>query len=498
MYTILIIGLLMFLLYVWIKNCFLYWKKRGFESAVGTFPFGNLSGVGSKRTSAEALMELYEEHKEKNDYLGIYLFITPAILAINPEFIKSVLVRDFTYFHDRGFYHNKRDDPLSANLLTLEGQEWKKIRSKLTPVFTSGKLKMMFDIVSEIGDKLVKVLEPKLTEAGDADMREFLAEFTTDVIGNIAFGLECNSLEDPDSEFRKYGKKVFEMSPTRVLRFFLTSAFPNTSRNLGIKSTNEEPAKFFTDAFIKTVEYREQNNIERNDFLQLLIQQKNSSEGLKETSSLTNLELAAEGFIFYIGGFETSSSLLTFLLYEMALNPDIQDRLRDEIKSALDDNDGKLTYDVLSELKYLDMVINETLRKYPPVFFLTRKSNKDFVIPETKLIIPKGTHINIPVYSLHRDPEYYPDSEKYDPERFTPENIKTRQPFTFMAFGEGPRVCIGLRFGIMQSKIGLVKLLTNYKFTICEKSPVPMKFNPSTPFIAPLNGMFLKLESLKR
>lgn len=500
----------MFLLYVWIKNCFLYWKKRGFESAEGSFPFGNLSGVGSKRTSAEALMELYEEHKHNKDYLGIYLFIAPAILAINPEFIKSILVRDFTYFHDRGFYHNKKDDPLSANLLTLEGQEWKRIRSKLTPVFTSGKLKMMFDIVSQIGDKLVEVLEPKLTTEGNADMREFLAEFTTDVIGNIAFGLECNSLEDPESEFRKYGKKVFEMSPTRILKFFFTSAFPNPSRKLRIKSTNEEPAKFFTDAFIKTVEYREKNNIERNDFLQLLIQQKNSSEGLTLT------ELAAESFIFFGGGFETSASTMAFCLYELAQNTDVQDKLRYEIREVMERNGNKLTYDCMLEMKYLNMVLDETLRKFPPIPGSIRKCTIDYSIPGSNLEIQKGTTVMIPTLALHRDPQYYPNPNKFDPERFTDENIKTRHPFSYLPFGkllrenysnetqiklssfsgEGPRICFGMRFGLMQSKIGIAKLIMAYEFSVCEKTTIPMKFIPSQPFLTPTDGMWLNLKVL--
>ncbi|CAO1425544.1 unnamed protein product [Diamesa serratosioi] len=480
MYALLIIGLLMFLLYVWIKNSYLYWNKRGFESAVGTFPFGNLSGVGSKRTSAEALMELYEEHKYNKDYLGMYFFTSPAVLAINPEFIKSVLVRDFAHFHDRGFYHNKKDDPLSANLLTLEGQEWKRIRSKLTPVFTSGKLKMMFDIVSQIGDKLVRVLEPKLTPDGHADMREFLAEFTTDVIGNIAFGLECNSLEDPDSEFRKYGKKVFQMSPTRILKFFLTSAFPNPSRKLGVTSTNPEPAKFFTDAFIKTVEYREKNNIQRNDFLQLLIQQKNSSDGLTLT------ELAAESFIFFGGGFETSASTMAYCLYELAQNTDVQDKLRKEIREVMERNGNKLTYDCMLEMKYLNMVLDETLRKFPPIPGSIRKCTIDYTIPGTNLEIKKGTTVMIPTFALHRDPQYYPNPNEFDPERFTEENIKTRHPFTYLPFGEGPRSCIAMRFGMMQTRVGVVKLLSNFEFTINDKTTIPMVFSPPSIFLSPL------------
>lgn len=140
--------------------------------------------------------------------------------------------------------------------------------------------------------------------------------------------------------------------------------------------------------------------------------------------------------ISQISGFETSSSLSVFTMYELALNPDIQKRLRQEIKSGIEENGGKLSYDVLFGLKYLDMVVNETLRKYPPAFIITRNSTKDFKIPGTEMIIPAKTDININVLSIHRDPEYYPDPDKFDPERFMPENVRNRKPFTFIPFGK--------------------------------------------------------------
>ena len=420
---------LLLTLYLWIKKHHNYWINRGFASAPAIFPIGSIKDVGTKVSLLEKFDEFYKEFKATSPAVGIFFLMKPTLLVIDPVLIRLVFVKDFTSFHDRYVYYNKKDDPISAHMLALDGAEWRERRVKLTPTFTSAKMKTIFDIVDDIGDRFIKAIDKELQISTALEMHELLARFTTDIIGSVAFGIECNCLEDPNTDFRKFGKKSCHLDAVGMFKFIFTSMFPDFSRKLGIPLHSRDVIDFFVSTFLQTIEYREKNNIKRNDFIQLLL-------GLKETSSLTNLELAAEGFIFYIGGFETSSSLLTFLLYEMALNPDIQDRLRDEIKSALHENNGKLTYDVLSELKYLDMVINETLRKYPPVFFLTRRSNKDFVIPETKLTIPKGTHINIPVFSLHRDPEYYPDPEKYDPERFTQDNIKARQPCTFMAFGK--------------------------------------------------------------
>jgi cytochrome P450 family 6 len=219
---------------------------------------------------------------------------------------------------------------------------------------------------------------------------------------------------------------------------------------------------------------------------------------VKESISLTTTELAAEAFIFFTGGFETSSTALTYALYELALNQDIQLKLRTEIEDGLEANEGKLTYDILFNFKYLDRVVKETLRKYPVIPVMLRRCTKEYDIPGTDLTIPEKMNVMIPIYSIHHDPEHYPSPEHFDPDRFLPENSKDRHPMAFLAFGEGPRNCIGERFGMLQVKVALVKLLTNFDFSVCSKTTIPMKFKPAAPFIAPIDGMTLKVKRFSR
>lgn len=300
----------------------------------------------------------------------------------------------------------------------------------------------------------------------------------------INFFHSLTGLEDPNSEFLKNGRRLTDIPAFELVRFFVTLAFPNLSRKLRLVANPKSATDFFSSTFQQTFEYRKKNNIQRNDFVSLLLNLKDQ---------LTPDELAAESFLVYVGGFETSSTLITFTMYELALNPDIQSRLREEVVAGVDENDGKVTYDMIFGFKYLEMVINEVLRKYPPIPMHMRKCTKDYEIPETNLVIPKDTTIVLPFYSLHHDPEYYPDPEKFDPERFTPEAVKARKPYTYLPFGDGPRNCIGLRFGLMQSKLAVVKLIQNFEIAPSEKTPIPMKFIPSHPFLAPLGGMHLKL-----
>lgn len=419
-------------LYFWSKKNYNFWIDRGFLSVPNVFPFGSLKGVATEVHMAERFDEIYKQHKGKGEGVGIFFFISPTFLLTDLETTKNILVRDFSSFHDRGFYYNKKDDPTSANILALEGAEWRERRVKLSPSFTSGKMKMMFDIVNTISDKFISVIDKDLKVSSDLELRELLAKFTTDVIGNVAFGIECNCLEDPKSEFRKYGKRLFDLSAFELIKFFVSAEFPNFARKLRLRQNPKEAADFFLKTFVDTMEHREKTNYVRNDFVQLLL-------GLKKSGAYTATELAAEGFIFYSGGFETSSTLMTFCVYELALNQDIQERLRDEIKSAIDENDGKLNYETLVGMKYMDMVIHETLRKYPPIPSHARKTTKEYKIPGTELILEKGVTVSIPAYSFHHDPEHFPEPETFDPERFLPENVKNRHPFAFIPFGEGPR-----------------------------------------------------------
>ncbi|KAG5669754.1 hypothetical protein PVAND_000048 [Polypedilum vanderplanki] len=482
--TLIIILVISF--YFWMKKHFNYWKNRGFLQVDGSFPLGSLSGVGTKICSTEKYDLIYKGFKGKASVVGFYNFLSPAVLPIEPELIKNILVLNFASFHDRGLYYNKKDDPMSANLVALEGQEWKERRTKITPLFSSGKIKMMFEIVTEIGDKLVNAIKRELNESTEQDMRVWAQKYTNDTISNIAFGLSLSCLDGENLEFLKNGKRLFELKPWEVLKILFTSEMPKLSRFLRLKFTAGNTGEFFHKTFLETFNYRQNNSIERNDLVSLLLK-------LKDVYTLT--ELAAEAFLVYTGGFETSSTLITFALYEFSLNQQIQERLRDEINSGIENNDGKLTYELLNSFKYLEMVINETLRKYPPLSNIFRKTTKDYKIPDEDLLICKGTAVIINTYSLHHDPQYFSKPDKFDPERFNEENIGSIKPYTFLPFGAGARNCIGMRFGMMQTKIAITKLISNFSFKPCSKTTIPMKFKPSSPFICPVDGMFLSVES---
>lgn len=141
------------------------------------------------------------------------------------------------------------------------------------------------------------------------------------------------------------------------------------------------------------------------------------------------------------------------------------------------------------------MLFSETLRKYPILATLDRVVTKDYQLPGEDILLKKGTKVFISLKGIHNDPKYYPDPDKFDPERFSQENKVNRHPCAYMPFGEGPRICIGMRFGIMQAKIGMSILLKNYKYSISPKSPT-IEFSNTAVLLQPNSGVYLDIEKV--
>ncbi|KAF2880764.1 hypothetical protein ILUMI_25409 [Ignelater luminosus] len=466
---------------IYFKWKYTYWEKHNVPFIQPQIPFGNLENSFKRKTPPciEA-KNFYHEFKSKGaKHGGIYSFGTPVYIPIDLDYIKNILSTDFQYFTERGRYYNEKDDPLSAHLFNIGGKRWRSLRTKLTPTFTSGKMKTMFLTLLECGKILQNAVEESYAKTKPVEIRNFAWKFTTDVIGSCVFGIECNSFANQYADFPKYGKMLLKGSPWEAARMAFIFSFPNLAKSLGIRRFDKRATDFFTNIVKDTVEYRESNNVRRNDFMQILIDLKNTPtvdvEG--DGEALTMEQLTAQCAIFFIGGFDTSAAAISFSMYEMARNHEIQQKVRDEINEIMVRYDGKLTYDGLTELKYMQQVIDETLRKYPSLTILNRQCVETYKIPNSDVTIEKGTQILIPLMGLHSDPDYYPDPDRFDPERFSPENKKARNSFSYLPFGNGPRNCIAMRFGIMQVKTGLCMLLKNYKYSINPNTKEPLELD---------------------
>ncbi|XP_030745162.1 cytochrome P450 6a8-like [Sitophilus oryzae] len=472
----------------WINT---YWKRHGVYQLEPDLFFGNIRKTILGKTSLSAgILEHYNEFKAANiKNGGIYHFMNPMYMPIDPGTIKNILLKDFNHFVNRGSFHTK-EDLLSMNLFNIEDETWRNLRAKVTPTFTSSKMKLVFETLVDKTKNLEKVFGNYADSAEPCSIKDLLGRFTTDVIASFGFGIECNSLEDSENIFRKVGKKVLEPS---LVRYFLMSVVNwkllgllNYKRG-GIKASN-----FFIGLIRDAIKQRECHGVYRKDFVQLMLEQKkpgNTNENSKTISeksngvpkpAITDDEITAQCCVFFIAGFETSSTVMTFTLLELAQNQDIQIKLREEIEAVLEAHDGKLTYEAVSEMKYLEMIISEALRKYPPVPNLSRICNKRYEVPGTDIVIEKGIRVQIPIFGIQRDPEYYPNPEVFNPENFSEENKAKRPDFTFLPFGDGPRKCIALRFGMLQAKVGVLSLVKNFDFKLNNRTVLPLEVDKTS------------------
>lgn len=294
-------------IYWWISKRQSYWKDRNVPGPEPVGLGGNMAGVGTEVSLITKLNEIYTEYKDKTPAAGFFISVIPQLLITDPELIKTIFIKDFAKFQDHGFYINERDDPLSAHVFNLEGAKWKMMRNKLTPTFTSGKLKMMYSSIELIGDRFVKALD-KLAKEGEAfEVKDLSARFTTDVVGSTAFGIEINCLGGEGEEMFRIVKTLNDSFSAKNVVNLLKMMFPKFSRLIRLPLIPREVSNYFMNLTRETVDYRENNNVNRNDFLQLLIQLKNKGyvdgeTGGKEVHKLTFDQIAAQAFVFLFAG----------------------------------------------------------------------------------------------------------------------------------------------------------------------------------------------------
>ncbi|XP_026813244.1 cytochrome P450 6k1-like [Rhopalosiphum maidis] len=430
---------------------------------------------------------------------GYYQMRNSMLMVRDPELINTILVKDFSYFTDHGIDLDPSMSVLASSLFFSNGQRWRTMRQKLSPGFTSGKLKDTYCQINECSDEMVSGIVETLEKTDRLDVKTMTGGFSTDVIGTCAFGLKLDAIKNDDSKFRRYTKMIFQSTPKQLIIQMLMMTCPRVMKLFKIKMFSEEATKFFYDVFTDVIKYREEHDVVRNDLTQTLMEARKELV-LKENSTVedkfTDDDIIANAILMFTAGSETVSSMLSFCLYELALNKEIQDKLRAEIWSAKAKHDGQLNNDYLMDLHYTNMVLEETARKYSIAFSVMRVATKTYALPDESFVIEKGQKIIIPMFSIHRDPKYYPDPMKFDPERFSTEQKSQRPNGTYLPFGDGPRLCIGKRFAESEMKLALSNVLSKFEVLPCEQTEIPVDIRSGSGFITPKNGIVLKFRPI--
>ena len=504
-------------------------NKNGIPGNKPHLIFGNL--LQKKRLT---IFERQEKLIEKyGKIVGYYTGAKPIILVADPELANKILITDFINFKNRSSFFDYLDfNQKAGSILKYKDQRWKLIRGLLTPAFSAHKLKAMTPIIEESVDTFLDNICKNSNIGKEFNIFEKYKSLFIEMILKTSFGIEIDS-QNINSKLFKNIEQMIEIKFNKIV-LLIISCFPELAnlvnyirakRDLITLWLGSTPFAFVWNTFSRIIELRKDNQDNHYiDILQSMLDSKITNEGFsdimiekleeidnenseytdqndirKETIgnsiNLSEDEIIINCIVFLGAGYDTTSSALAYVTHFLINYPEIQDKVRQEV-IGLYKKDGKLGYNTLNDLEYMECVINESLRLYPPVFNgSTRECSADYKYKN--ITIPKGATVVLCTHYMHNDPEHWSEPEKFDPMRFSPERRHEIVSGTYQPFGLGPRKCIAIRLGYFILKLTLAKLLFKFRF---EAGPNSEIGKLSTKFkllsIVPKNGIFVKFSPI--
>ncbi|EDS33874.1 cytochrome P450 4C1 [Culex quinquefasciatus] len=374
----------------------------------------------------------------------------------------------------KSFLYSFVEPWLGQGLLISSGEKWFQRRKIITPTFHFKILEQFAAVFNKETDIMVQNLR-KHVNGKEFDIYEYVTLMALDSICETSMGTCVNAQNNP---LNRYVQNVKRMSILVILRTVSPLAgFPLLYNILHPAAWEQrgiiKELHHFTDSIIKSrrkqlsQEKHEQVDFNMNEenlyskrrmtFLDLLL------NVTVEGKPLSDLDIREEVDTFMFEGHDTTTSGISFTIFQLAKHPDVQERVYDEVVSILgkDSTNKELTFQMLQDFRYLESVIKEAMRLFPPVPFIGRKLVDDIEMNGTT--IKAGQDFLVPIYAIHRNPKVYPDPERFDPERFSDTAESRRGPYDYIPFSAGSRNCIGQRYAMMEMKTTLIKLIHNYK-----------------------------------
>ncbi|CAH1985077.1 unnamed protein product [Acanthoscelides obtectus] len=350
----------------------------------------------------------------------------------------------------------------------------------------------MFASMTKGAKQMIEYLNKTVGDEGKTfETIDFSSNYTLETVLICAYGIEVKVFEEPDSKFVQMGKKLLQPKPLEAFFFYVSMLYPKITKLLKIRFSNQGTSEQVFEMIKAAFDYRDKNNLESKDFLGNLAPLR-AVFGEKSV-----LALAAA---FFVDGQATTGLAMGGILYDLAKNPEVQQKLREELNEYFEKDKGQLSYESIQEMPYLDACFKESLRMQPVLGFLTKVCTKTYTYtpPDEShppIVIEKGTPILLPIHAIHNDPQYFDEPSKYIPERFMDKEMANTK--YFMGFGNGPRACIGRRFGSTQVKTGVAYLIHNYELSLNPNIKLS-KIDPWEFFSVPKDGFRVDFRKLKK
>ncbi|XP_071488181.1 cytochrome P450 4C1-like [Diadema antillarum] len=422
-----------------------------------------------------------DEYRQKTGgIVRFWLGLKPSLNIYAAKHMEAIL--NNSRHMDKGFGYDFVKPWLGLGLLLSSGKKWFHRRKMLTPAFHFSILQNFMAVYNEQSIILAEKLDAFADRSDLVNIFPLVTYSALDVICDTAMGKHINAQGDSDSE---YVRAVQGMAETTLMRFKslllwydpifrLTEVGARQRRYLEILHGTTKSV--IQERLNQAVKPRDSRNGDegavagkkkRLAFLDLLIQMHRNDPNF----TLQDIQEEVDTFMF--AGHDTTATAMCWALLLIGLHPGVQARLHEEIDTVLGDTDRYVTSEDLGNMSYLSLVMKESLRLLPSVPVISRKLDSDIML-DGKLV-PKETDITLVISSLHYDPEQFPDPERFDPDRFLPENCAKRHPYAYLPFSAGGRNCIGQKFAMLEARVTLANLLRRFSFqstqTIEEAKP---------------------------
>ncbi|XP_067830351.1 cytochrome P450 3A24-like [Heptranchias perlo] len=407
---------------------------------------------------------------------GLYLGRQAFLVLTDTEIIHKVFIEDHCEIFSNARTHRSQY-PFSESFFQADDNDWRRIHQILTPGFGSTHLRQMFPLVVTNADGLVQHFGKSYREGKPVTVRELFAQYARNVLMMSVFDLDVNKQGSGSHAFIHYWDLLLR-AHNRYSTISVTLMFPALMpllRTMKFYIFWREAVTYFTGV-VRCARARRRDCTEAQkstSFLQYLLDHEEIKTDVRKKSlpacaALTESEIVAQALRFLLSAFKTTTYMLEFTTYLLARHPSVQHQLQQEIFTTV--KQKGFTYESISGMEYLDMVVMETLRLFPPVVWLQRTCTKSVEVCEVK--IPRGIQVTVPVWVMHHSREFWDHPCRFNPLRFTREERDARDPQCYLPFGLGPLSCIGSEFSTMMMKVAIASVLKSYRFACCSQTPM--------------------------
>lgn len=376
-------------------------------------------------------------------------------LVNHPAYVHELLIKQANKIEKWRRQTATWANAVGASTLTMEGEPWKRHRRILNPYFQASVVKRYRDIV-------ITHTKRRLDQWQDGQVIEMMFEMmrtTMGIIADIIFSVR--DLERDAADLNQALTTVFEVLTARTTAFQQLPAWLPTRDNLRIAAATRTIENFI----MPLIRQRRAEGKDYGDVLSDLIAARDEETG----TQLSDREICNELKTLFGAGHETTALMLMWTLYLLAQNPDVEEKLHAEVRKVL--GDRLPNAEDIKAMPYTEKVLLESMRLYPPAWSLmVREAKEDLVLGET--IIPKGSVMLIPMWTVHRDPRLFPDPLRFDPERFDGDWKKRYPAYAYFPFGGGPHVCLGAHLAMFEGQLMLPMMVQRYRFEYVEQPEI--------------------------